>query len=258
MIDAADKLNDAEYLLLGRREKVFSYMSDQNVLDLVDEAIKQDARNEELNTVIDYFKACKSIDVNQKILYVKSLLMSGRLDEAIGMTKNEKSVGWSYRSHAGLVFGSVMSFIADHSARAKTIKCLLQDYADKKSVYSEGFSIDEDTGTSFYQEIINGLKGLKQKGDRTSQDSEYLSWAEKTGRERIDNIVSNKHSRAYDRAAQVLGSLAETYLAIDQKGKAIEILHEYYSKKYNRFSAFRREVRSVIMYSDLLKSLDFL
>jgi hypothetical protein len=42
----------------------------------------------------------------------------------------------------------------------------------------------------------------------------------------------------------VLGSLAEAYIAMDKKNKAVKILHKYYNKKYNRFSAFRREVKA--------------
>ncbi len=255
MIDAAGKLNDAGHLLLGKREKVFSHMSDQNLLDLVDEATKQNTRDKELDTVINFFKTRRSIDVDEKVLYVKTLLMSGKLDSAVAMEKNEKSVGWSHRSHAGVVFGSVLSVLAGHSEKAGTIKSLLKGYANEKSVYSGKFSIDYDIGTSFYQEII---KGLKQKKDAKSQASECLSWAEKIGKGRIEHIVSNKHRGAYDRAAQVLGSLSEAYLAMGQKNKAIEILHEYYNEKYNRFSAFRREVKSVVMYSDLLKKSGFL
>ena len=255
MIDAAGKLNDAEHLMLGKRERFFSHMSDQNLLDLVDEATKQNARNEELDTVINFFKARKSIDVDEKVLYVKTLLMSGKLDSAVAMAKNEKSVGWSYRSPAGVVFGSVLSVLAGHSEKAGTIKSLLMGYANEKTVYSGRFSIDYDIGTSFYQEII---KGLKQKKDAKSQASECLSWAEKIGKVRIEHIVSNKHRAAYNRAAQVLGSLSEAYLAMDHKNKAIEILHEYYNEKYNRFSAFRREVKSVVIHSDLLKKSGFL
>ncbi|MEA1991427.1 MAG: hypothetical protein U9N58_04415 [Thermodesulfobacteriota bacterium] len=255
MIDAAGKLNDAEHLMLGKRERIFSHMSDQNLLDLVDEATKQNARNEELDTVINFFKARKAIDVDEKVLYVKTLLMSGKLDSAAAMAKNAKSVGWSHRSHAGVVFGSVLSVLAGHSENAGTIKSLLRNYANEKSVYSGRFSIDYDIGTSFYQEII---KGLKQKEDTRSQASEYLPWAEKIGKGRIEHIVSNKHRAAYSRAAQVLGSFSEAYLAMGQKNKAIEILHEYYNEKYNRFSAFRREVKSVVMHSDLLKKSGFL
>ena len=254
MIDAANELNDAKHVLLGKREGFFSYMSDQNLLDLVAESTIQGKRDNELDTVIKFFKARNSIN-EEKDLYARALLMAGKLNEAVAMAKNEKSVGWSYGSNAGVVFGSVLSVLAGHSEKAGTIKTLLSGYANNISVYSERFSIDDGKGTSFYDEIINGLK---QKKDANSQATESLSWAEKIGKMRIDHIVSNKHRRAYERAAQVLGSLAEAYIAMDKKSKAVKILHKYYNEKYNRFSAFRREVKAVVNDSDLLRNSGFL
>ena len=255
LTDAAEKLNDAEHTMLGKRERFFSHMSDQNLLDLVNEAIKQDARERELDAVIRFFKARKSTDDNERILYVKTLLMSGKLDDAVAIAKNEKSVGWSYHSNAGVVFGSVLSVLAGHAEKAATIKALLKGYANQESIYPGRISIDDGMGASFYEEIITGLKQTK---DTKSQAAEYLSWAEKIGKSRIDHIVSNKHRAAYERAAQVLGSLAETYLAMGQKSKADKTLRTYYSEKYKRFSAFRREVKAVVTQSDLLKNAGFL
>jgi len=229
-------------------------MSDQNLLDLVAESTIQGKRDNELDTVIKFFKARKSIN-EEKDLYARALLMAGKLNEAVAMAKNEKSVGWSSGSNAGVVFGSVLSVLAGHSEKAGTIKTLLSGYANNISVYSERFSIDDGKGTSFYDEIINGLK---QKKDAKSQATESLSWAEKIGKMRIDHIVSNKHRRAYERAAQVLGSLAEAYIALDKKSKAVKTLHKYYNEKYNRFSAFRREVKAVVKNSDILRNSDFL
>ncbi len=254
MIDAAKELNDAKHVLLGKRERFFSYMSDQNLLDLVAESTIQGKRDNELDTAIKFFKARKSIN-EEKGLYARALLLAGKLNEAVVMAKNEKSVGWSSGSNAGVVFGSVLSVLADHSEKAGTIKTLLSGYANNISVYSERFSIDDGKGTSFYDEIINGLK---QKKDAKSQATESLSWAEKIGKMRIDHIVSNKHRRAYERAAQVLGSLAEVYAATGKKTKAAKILHKYYNEKYNRFSAFRREVKAVVKNSDILRNSGFL
>jgi len=56
----------------------------------------------------------------------------------------------------------------------------------------------------------------------------------------------------------VLGSLGEAYAAVGQKNKTLKILHKYYSEKYNRFSAFRSEVKAVVKDSDLLKNSGFL
>lgn len=101
-------------------------------------------------------------------------------------------------------------------------------------------------------------KGLKQNKDSKAETDEYLAWAEKIGKSRIEHIVSNKHRRAYKRAAQVLGSLAEAYLTMEQKSKAAKILHKYYNEKYNRFSAFRREVKTVVTDSELLRNTGFI
>ena len=106
--------------------------------------------------------------------------------------------------------------------------------------------------------LITPPKGLKQKEETKSRATEYLSWAEKIGKMRIDHIVSNKHRRAYERSAQALGSLAEAYIAMGKKTKAAKILHKYYNEKYNRFSAFRREVKAVVMGSDILRNSGFL
>jgi tetratricopeptide (TPR) repeat protein len=255
LIDAATNLKDAQHLLLGKRESFFSHMNDQNLLDLTEEALKQNSREKELDRVIQFFKARKSMDDDQKSLYIKTLLMSGKLNSAFAMAKKEKSVGWSYNSNAGVVFGSVLTVLAGHSEKSGTIKTLLKGYANKGSTYSDRISIEGGMGTSFYDEII---KGLKQKEETKSKASEYLSWAEKIGNGRIDHIVSNKHRNAYGRAAQVLGSLAETYASMGQKSKAVKILHKYYNEKYNRFSAFRREVKAVVMGSGLLRNSGFL
>ena len=255
IIDAAGNLNNAKQLLLGKRERFFSIMCDQNLLDLVDEAIRQDVKVRELGAVINHFKSLKSMDDDQKNLYIKTHLMAGRLHDAFGIAKKDKSVGWSFRSNAGVVFGSVLSVFAGHSEKANTIKTLLKGYANQRAIYSERFSVDDNTGTSFYEEIINGLR---QKQIKKSKNDEYLSWAEKIGKRRIEHIVSNKHRRAYEKAAQVLGCLAEAYAAMGQKSKALKILHKYYNEKYNRFSAFRREVKTVVKDSKLLRNSGFL
>jgi uncharacterized Zn finger protein len=164
-------------------------------------------------------------------------------------------VGWSYHSNAGVVFGSVLSVLSDHSEKTDTIKTLLKGYANQRLVYSERFSVNDSPSISFYDEIV---KGLKQAKSTQAQKAEYLKWAEKIGKSRIEHIVSNKHRRAYDRAAQVIGSLAEAFTAMGQKNNAVKILNKYYIEKYNRFSAFRREVKAVVTGSDLLKNSGFL
>lgn len=253
MADAAAGLGDARQLLLGRRERFFSQMSDQNLLELIKEAKKQQVKDMEFEILIGCFTSNELID-EEKGFYTKVLLMSGNLGQAFDMVKKEKGVGWSYQSQAGVVFGAVLYVCAGCPEKAGTIKALLKGYANKISIYSERFTIQDDNNMSFYDEIINGLK---QAGDAESQADIFFAWAKKIGQSRIDHIVSNKHRSAYERAAQVLGALAETYLAMGEKNKAVKLLHLYYNEKYSRFSAFRREVKSVVIGSDLLKTSGF-
>jgi len=40
--------------------------------------------------------------------------------------------------------------------------------------------------------------------------------------------------------------------------KALKILNKYYNEKYNRFSAFRREVKTVVRDSELFRNTGFI
>jgi hypothetical protein len=253
MIQAAESLKEPKYLLTGKRERFFSNINDTNLLSLVDEAIRQNLRDEEIKTVEAFFTA-RELKTGESSLYIKALLMMGNLDVPFVMVKNDKGVGWSYGSNAGIVFGAALSVLSGHLQKATTITQLLRTYADARSIYSGKITVEPDNGITFYNEIINGLK---QAAPTKARTPEYLAWAESIGKKRIEHIVSNKHRGAYDRAAQTLCSLAEVFLATGETDKAIQLLHTYYHEKYNRFSAFRNEVKAAVKRSELLKNIGF-
>jgi hypothetical protein len=254
LIDAAAEVDDPTKLLDGKRECFFSSPNDQNLLDWLAEAARQDKRASELNKAIGFLKSKAAGAPDEQGLYIKCLLMAGRLYDAFGITKGEKSVGWSYGSNAGIVFGAVLSALTDHNEKATTIQALFRGYANQRSIYSNMFAVEDGMDACFHKEIIVGLR--KEKLKTTTRD-QYLAWAEKIGKSRINHIVSNKYRNAYARAAQVLGSLAETYRVVDRDDKANRLLHHFYYEKYNRFSAFRREAKTVVGASELLKNMDF-
>jgi len=253
LIDAAEEINDRDHLLLGKRERFFSIRSDQNLLDLVTEAAGQNRRDEELEDVIRFFETGGVAD-NKGILHTKALLMAGKLEQAVSEAKNERDLGWSY-GKAGVVFGAVLWSLAGRSGKTPTLDKLFRDYANQIGSYSGRISMENGKGPTFFEEITKGLKNNKEIN---SQAAECLPWAEKIGNSRIDGIVSNKHRGAYERASQVLGSLAETYIAMGNEKKALQVLRHYYHEKYNRFSAFRREVQSVVTGSAMLQRCRFL
>ena len=253
LIHAAREQNDPDYLLLGIRERFFSERSDQNLLELVGEATRQNRRDEEIEGVLRFFEGGGKGD-SDLVLFTKVLLMAGKLDEAFSVAKNEKALGWS-SGNVGVVFGAVLRSLSGWSQKTPAIDRLLGSYADKVDVYSGRISVENGETPTFLTEILKGL----QQGRNIQQHAEtYLSWAEKIGKSRIDGIVSNQHRKAYNRAAQVLGSLAETLIAMGNEKKALALLRRYYHEKYNRHSAFRREVKSVVAGSALLRGCGFL
>lgn len=175
----------------------------------------------------------------------------GKLHQAWAMVKDAKSFGWSHGLNISLVFGSIAAVASDYAQNAGTIERLLAGAAEKNSLYSYQFSIDQKNQSPiFHREIINGLQQAKFSEHRLEQ---CVAWTEKIGRKQVNDIVSNTHRGAYKSAAWVLGSLAEVYAANGDKQKAGDLLHEYCKKKYNRHSAFKREVKEIITGSSLLQ-----
>ena len=103
-----------------------------------------------------------------------------------------------------------------------------------------------------YGITVEILTGLKNAAVSLEDLSKYMSWTQRIAGRRIDQIVSNKHRTAYRRAAEVLGALAESYLLMGESGKSRAVVRKYRDEKYNRHSAFRREVNAVIAKSGIL------
>jgi site-specific DNA-cytosine methylase len=141
------------------------------------------------------------------------------------------------------------------SEGAPTIDNLLKGYADSITAYSGRISVQDEESPTFFKEIT---KGLQQHPNIQAQAEKCLPWAEKIGKERIDGIVSNKYRKAYGRAAKTMCSLAETRIVMGNVKKAQTLLRRYYHEKYNRHSAFRREVKGVVAVSAPLQELGFL
>jgi hypothetical protein len=228
LIETGKLSNAMDQVLEGEREKFFSHPCDENLLDLLNEAVKQDKKNETLAYALSFFSKQKGMDNDGKSLHLKCLLMAGRLDAALAMVKKSKSLGWSYGLNTGLVFGAAATIIAGYAYNGETIKRLLTEYADKSSVYSYQISVNKvSRSVTFYDEI---LKGLQQTEFSESRLEQYCEWVFKIGRARVDDIVSNTHRGAYERAASVLGALAEIYIAKENMEEAAKLIHEYYKK----------------------------
>lgn len=251
LIAAGQSLGDHTTILAGFRERFRSKPGDSTLLDLLAEADRQQRRTEELDKVCAF---CGQIapKVGEKFLLVKALLMAGRFDQAFAHCQKDKIVGWSY-SATGLLFAGVLYLLCDGEASCDLILQLLEDYGGGDTIFFDSYSprlIGKNSSAA--EQIRQGLRLV----DKTTIDLDsYRKWAGTIGEQRVNHIVSNTHRGAYDRAAKVLGALAETMVVTGDKKKAQALLQEYCKVLYTRHSAFRREVRKAVDSSRILAGM---
>ena len=68
-------------------------------------------------------------------------------------------------------------------------------------------------------------------------------------KELCPNLIFSDHNRA----AKVLVAMAEAYAANNDNQKAASMLKKYYYELFNRYSAFRSEVRELLDMSEILR-----
>jgi hypothetical protein len=73
------------------------------------------------------------------------------------------------------------------------------------------------------------------------------------GRRRVEQIVGAKHRGAYDRAAEVLGALAECCILKGDQEAGRDLIDEYRNRKFNRYPAFRGELDGILASSSILR-----
>lgn len=236
-------------MLQGRREGFYSTPNMSSLALFLEEAIRQDVRNAELENALSFLNTKEHV----VSLKVHVLLMLGRLDEASNQVDTDKSLGWSYgASSVGVFFGGLLTALTHADEQGVAIQTLLKRYAGTGSSYSFYAFQPQKSGTDdlIIREIEQGLQDVPM--DETKRQ-EWLTLAEKLGGDRIDGIVSNQHRKAYDRAAEVLGALMECHLLNNRPTEARALLATYRDEKYRRYSAFRAELNTVMRNSALLR-----
>ncbi|PIP44150.1 MAG: hypothetical protein COX17_03065 [Deltaproteobacteria bacterium CG23_combo_of_CG06-09_8_20_14_all_60_8] len=250
LITAGQNLGDTPLVLEGKQEQFKANICDANLMALVNEAGRQGKRAGELASIAVLLREQGKKHGDEHVLLAKALLMTGELGQAFLLARNGKEVGWSHGNAAGLLFGAILYLVSGKRADCLLINDLLKWYANQTAVPSHRFSVADESEPSCCEEIRQGLNSCEVPAKDLA---EYCQWARTIGGKRINQIVSSKHRFAYDRAAGVLGALAEALEASGQPDKARELLREYFHDRFSRFAAFRREVRTAISRSKPLE-----
>ncbi|MCI5181040.1 MAG: hypothetical protein D3921_00650 [Candidatus Electrothrix sp. AW1] len=247
LIRAGQQTEKKDFVLHGKQEQFFSEPNGQHLDCWLEEARKQEAKEEMLHTALAFLN--NRLEGSQKdtswqenrffLLKIKVLLLLGRLEDAFAEIDGKAVVGWSNsKQTTAIVYTCVLLALVRCSVEARTIHDLFSGYLALSN---------EKTITD---EILQHLA----KADAAAQE-EWFQFAERMTQARIDHIVSNKYRKAYARAAEVLGGYMEALILNDRKDQAVEFLHLNRNQKYNRFSAFRAEIQRVTGRSPLLAGL---
>jgi hypothetical protein len=250
MYSVGTETDNQGLMLQARREGFYSTPNMSSLAVFLEEAIRKDVRNDELENALN-FLITKEHVVSLK---VHVLLILGRLDEASNQVDTDKSLGWSYgASSVGVFFGGLLTALTHADEQGVTIQTLLKRYAGTGSSYSfYTFQTQQPvSGDLILNEIRQGLRDVQME---VTKQQDWLALAERLGGDRIDGIVSNQHRKAYGRAAEVLGALMECHLLNNRPTEARALLGTYRDEKYRRHSAFRAELNTVMRNSALLRS----
>jgi hypothetical protein len=252
LIQAGEQLDDKDLVLEGKREFFFSAPAYSTLVVFINEAEKSNLRQQELDKAVDYLNTAEKLFHSQEDLYITALTMAGRIKETFANSANVEAVGWSYNSSSGLLFSSALYLYSRMNEECSVTRTLMEDYAGRYffEIFDYDFSGQYDLEGECLRQVMQGL-AMSQLSD--AELNKYFQWALKLGESRIKHIVSNKYRKAYGRAAKVLVAMAEAYAANDDNKKAVSMLKKYYYELFNRFSAFRSEVRVVLETSEILK-----
>ena len=252
LIRAAEQLDDSELVLEGKRELFFSTPTYHTLVIFIHEAEKNNLRQQELDKAAEYLDQAEDRIHSKDDMHITALIMGGRIKEAFTRSKDAAPVGWSYSSSSGMLFSSALYLYSRMNDQCSVTSTLMEDYADRNylKILDYGFSDRDALEGECLRQIMQGL-AMTRLPD--AELKKYFQWAVKLGEKRIQHIVSNKYRKAYKRAAKVLVAMAEAYAANNDNQKAASMLKKYYYELFNRFSAFRSEVREVLGMSEILR-----
>ena len=237
---SGENLKNDDLILTGKREAFYSVPNEEKFITLIEEAKKQNVKAQEIARAI---KVLKTKHKDEKRLLIIMFFSLGRIPDAYEVLEEKDPVGWSYDSSGIVIFtGGILVALINSDSKAMIIPAFLKKHC---SDYGES-----EEKAKILSEIQLGLKNtLSSEKDKI----EWFDFAKKIIEERVDNIVSNQHRKAYDRAAEVLGALIEAFILNEKIEQAVDIFELCRNDKYRQFSAFKRELDDVVKKSVVLR-----
>ena len=159
-------------------------------------------------------------------------LLSGEIEEVFNSCKDSGGLGWSFQNSRVPVFAGFL------------MKCFSKGKESTKEidVFWHYYTSNLDESREYNKLISDSIKSLELSA---AEKEKYYRWCENICGKRVDEIVSNKHRGAYDRAAMALAACAEAKSALYGAQEGAALIEKYLQKypKHNKFKAAVRDAR---------------
>ncbi len=269
--EAALKLKRDDLVLMSLKEALFASPSLSCLLDLLDSSKNIDQRVDFINEALARFNAIKkrralpkehkfdirrSPDLSENdvpnILGICCCLFKGDYVKAASFIKESEPLGWTFMKNPNAL--AIPFFLYANWHKEKTLTFNLNKLWTRSTElqsshyeYIMGDDSEMNTGSRFRSYIENSLENFPFD---EQEKMKYFFMAEKAAKIRINAIVSNKLRKSYWKAAELVLAIAETYWSNSESGKG-QMLIDHFQKKYNRHSAFQRELKAAMKESHL-------
>jgi len=269
--EAALKLKRDDLVLMSLKEALFASPAPSRLLDLLDISKNMNQRVDFINEALTRFNAIKKRRADHKvhtfdihrppglcendvpnILETCCYLLKGDYAKVASFIEESEPLGWTFVNNPNAL--AIPFFLYANWNRERTLTFNLDRLWTRSTElplshfeYIEGDEYGTNTGSRFRSYIDNTLEEFPLD---EQEKMKYFSIAEKAAKMRINTIVSNKHRKSYWKAAELILAIAESYWSNNESKKG-HMLIDHFQKKYNRHSAFQRELKDAIKESHL-------
>ncbi|RLG15336.1 MAG: hypothetical protein DRN71_01525 [Candidatus Nanohalarchaeota archaeon] len=169
----------------------------------------------------------------------QAYLLADRYRDTFELCRGKESMGWSYGSNAkGLAVPFFLMLLCKEDVNSlKNLKWIWDGAVGNAGEYY--LQCDQDIQTGFRAAVDKVFESVQLSDDEASK---YLDWCVDETRKRVDAIVETKHRRSYCKAVILLGALAEVLGSRGMSAEGYRLIEKYH-RKYNHYSAFRKELK---------------
>ena len=185
--------------------------------------------------------------------------LAGDYDRIATEARTSKGVGWSSPEHIGYSAYAALLLAATEpptlppaSSHLANLVRLLEDRAKSGGLETiMPSAVSEQSAVDIPALLIARLAVLST---RQARQSAYREAAKQVALRRVEDIVSNQHRNAYDRAAQIAVAYAEMLKLSGHPGDATAIPKELVAR-FPRHSAFRAELQTAWRSSSVVRGM---